>query len=163
MVERHYQKNHTPKPPSVSYLNAIANSNSGHPDASETSESDTDTEPRWSQARRNSKGSRKKAFTQLKDYPAHWRKVLDAVKKIACRDAVMDGSFNNCITGLKCAGDSLAEALAAHQEDGGRVEKGTLFIHDSTFIADLHTGYFPQYQDEMQILVLVYPPPFILF
>ena len=41
-------ENRTPKPPSVSSLNAIANSNSGHPDVSETSESDTDTEPRQS-------------------------------------------------------------------------------------------------------------------
>ena len=82
------------------------------------------------------------------------------MKKIAHQNAVMDGSFNNRITGLKCAGDSLAEAMVAHQEDGERVKKGMLFIHDSTFIADLHTGYFPQYQDEMQILVCVYPPAF---
>lgn len=53
-----------------------------------------------------------------------WRRVLDSAKKIARRDALLECSFNSRMAGLQCAGDSLAEAMAAHEQDGGKVEKG---------------------------------------
>ena len=53
-----------------------------------------------------------------------WKKVLDSAKKIARRDGFLEGAFNSRIVGLQCAGDSLTEAMAAHEQDGGRVEKG---------------------------------------
>ena len=36
----------------------------------------------------------------------------------------LGGAFNNWVVGLKCTSDSLAEAMAAHEEEGRRIEKG---------------------------------------
>ena len=53
-----------------------------------------------------------------------WKKVLDSAKKIVRRNGFLEGAFNSRIVGLQCTGDSLTEAMAAHEQDGGRVRKG---------------------------------------
>ena len=53
--------------------------------------------------------------------------MLNGAKKIACRDTFLGDAFNSRTVGLKCAEDSLAEAMAIHQGEGGKVEKGMSF------------------------------------
>ena len=56
--------------------------------------------------------------------------MLNGAKKIACRDTFLGKAFNSCTVGLKCAADSLVEAMAIHQGDGGKVEKGmSSYVH----------------------------------
>lgn len=130
-MDIYHKKNRKPKIPEASSLNAIANSKKGRQgrqvvmeESEESEESDSEDERGRRRAQRNSKGTKKREFTQLQNYPVMWKKVLDSAKKIARRDGFLEGAFNSRIVGLQCAGDSLTEAMAAHEQDGGRVEKG---------------------------------------
>ena len=137
VVDTHYKKNRKPKVPEPATLNAIVNSKKGRQelqrpkiameeseDSEESEESNSEDKRGHHRAQHNTKGTKKREFTQLQNYPPMWKKVLDSAKKIARRDAFLDGAFNTRMVGLKCAGDSLTEAIAAHEQDGGRVEKG---------------------------------------
>ena len=134
-METHHQKSHRPKIPDAASLNAIANAKLGQwavikdledsEDNEDNKESDIEEEERGHhQAKCHSKGTKKREFTQLQNYLAMWKKALDSAKKIAHRDGFLEGAFNSQMIGLQCAGDSLAEAMADHEQDSGRVEKG---------------------------------------
>ena len=130
-MDTYHKKNHKPKIPEASLLNAIANSKKGRQgrqvvmeESEESEESDLEDERGHCRAQHNSKGTKKREFTQLQNYPVMWKKDLDSAKKIVRRDEFLEGAFNSRIVGLQCAGDSLTEAMVAHEQDGGRVEKG---------------------------------------
>ena len=76
-----------PKIPIAASLNAITNTKLGHQDVTkdleDSNESDMEEESgRGSRAKRHSKGMKKREFTQLQDYLANWKIVLDKEKKI---------------------------------------------------------------------------------
>ena len=84
VVDTYHKKNRKPKIPEASSLNAIANSKKGRQgpqvvmeESEECEESDLEDERGRRRAQRNSKGTKKREFTQLQNYPVMWKKVLE--------------------------------------------------------------------------------------
>jgi Domain of unknown function (DUF6532) len=116
-------------------------------------------------APRNSKGRGQVTFTQLQAYPGQWRSVLeDAKRRNRCTATLKDG-FPDRRAGLKKAEDSLAEAMAAHAEKKGVVEKGTCKLLMLRLRAEpiYMSGYYPEYKAEMKVLVSVQLPHIKLY
>lgn len=146
VVAEHHKKNWAPKPPTASQLRAIRGSSPDHDSGSdngsdkeelggssdeESSSSSDDKASGGLRAKRNTKGTKKKKWTQLQAYPGQWRTVLEDAKcrlrlSVATQKREGEGfGFPDRPVALSEAGDCLAEAMAEHDDDDGVVEEGT--------------------------------------
>jgi hypothetical protein len=103
-------------------------------------------------APRNSKGKGQVTFTQLRAYPGQCQSVLeDAKRQNHCTATLKDG-FPDRRAGLKKAEDLLTEAMAAHAEKKGVVEKGMCKLLMLQLWAEhiYLSGYYPEYKAEMK-------------
>jgi hypothetical protein len=121
------QDNNDPAPEAS---NSEASNSDEHTSASESEDIGTKeyNRKRAKRAKRHSKGTKKSKYTQLHTYPGQWRTVLEDGKHRIRAVVALKKGFMNRLDGLAEAEDCLAEAMAAHESDGGSVERGWCLV-----------------------------------
>jgi hypothetical protein len=135
-VTNFHQRNRVPRPPSPSRLCDIQQAGRGHnagvEDADDESEPDSATESaQKTRAKRNSHKAYSKTANdpaQYRVYPMQWKKVLGKAQALFRLWMTMEYGYpnKNDADHQKAAGDCLRQAIFEHQENGGRVEEGTI-------------------------------------
>jgi hypothetical protein len=132
VVEAHHKKNRAPKPPTPEYLESTCNgsdvdddvtSNTPGSDSSNSADEleDDSRAPRHSKTPYKSRASN---ATQLQFYPPQWAMVLDAAKDNSRRFAATEYAFPKRRKHMKNLKVALTTAIAAHEADGGLLERG---------------------------------------
>jgi hypothetical protein len=132
VVEEHHKKNRPPKAPTSKSLKSIPNSSdvdadtmsnssaSDGPDSAEESE-DNSRVPRHSKTPYRSRAYN---ATQLQFYPPQWTIVLDAAKDNSRCFTATEWAFPKRRKHVKELKVALTSAIAAHQAEGGLLERG---------------------------------------